>query len=114
MHDVKCVRLRLERLESGSDILRSPDFEWRDVEGKRASRGLYGARLQRSFGIANIFHDCQPAETRDNLAQKFEFLGRKIACLNRQPGGVAARSGQTRDETAADRIRLHREHDWND
>jgi hypothetical protein len=75
-------------------------------------RAAYGARLQRGFGIANISHDCQPAETGDNLAQKFEFLGRKIACLNRQPGDVATRSRQTRDETATDRVRRHREHDW--
>jgi hypothetical protein len=65
-------------------------------------------------GIAYISHECQLAETGDNLAQKFEFLGRKVACLNRRPGGVAARSRQTRDETAADRVRRHREHDWDD
>ena len=49
-HDVKCVRLGLERLEGGSDILRSPDFEWRDFEAERASRGLNLAHLQHGWG----------------------------------------------------------------
>jgi hypothetical protein len=71
LHDVKCVRLGFERLEGGSDILRSLDFEWRDFEPEGASRGLDVAHFQDGFAIANISHDCQPAETGDNLAQKF-------------------------------------------
>ena len=103
-HDVKCVRLGLERLEGGSDILRSPDFEWRDFEAERASRGLNLAHLQHGLGIANICHDCQPAEPGDNLAQKFESLAGKIGRLDRQSSDVAARSRQTCDQAAADRI----------
>src|ERR1700738_3566063 len=74
LRDVKCVRLGLERLESGSDILRSSNFEWRDFEAERASRGLSLAHLQHGFGKANISHDCQPVETGDTLAQDFDSL----------------------------------------
>jgi hypothetical protein len=70
-HDVNCVRLGFKRLEGGSDILRSPDFEWRDFEAERASRGLNLAHLQHALGKTNINHDCQTAESGDNLAQKF-------------------------------------------
>jgi len=38
-YDVKCVHhLGLECLEGGSDIFRSPDFEWRDFETECAGR----------------------------------------------------------------------------
>ena len=37
-HDVKCVRLGLERREGGCNILRPPDFDWRDFAARRRSR----------------------------------------------------------------------------
>ena len=103
-HNVKCVRLCLERLEGGSNILCSPDFEWRDFDAERASRGLNLAHLQHGLGIANIDHDCQPAEPGDNLTQEFEPLAGKIGRLDRQSSDVAARSRQTCDQAAADRV----------
>src|SRR5207244_2155729 len=45
-----------------------------------------------------------PAETRDNLAQKFDSLGRNIGLLDRQTGNVAARSRQTSNQAGADRV----------
>src|SRR5215472_9319459 len=45
LRDVKCIRLGLERLEGGTDILRSSNFEWRDFEAERASRSLNLAHL---------------------------------------------------------------------
>jgi hypothetical protein len=78
-HDIKCIRSGL-RLEDGSDILCSPDFEWRDFDAERASRGLNLTHLQLGLGKANIKHDCQPAETRDDLTQEFEPLtGNEVA-----------------------------------
>src|SRR5262249_58447828 len=70
-HDVKCVRLAFEHLEGGSDILRLPDFEWRDFEAKHVGCGLNLTHLQPGLGITNINHDCQPAEAGDNLTQDF-------------------------------------------
>src|ERR1700722_17690399 len=32
LRDVKCIRLGLKSLEDGRNILRAPDFEWRDFE----------------------------------------------------------------------------------
>ena len=111
-HDVKCVRLGLERLEGGSDILRSPDFEWRDFEAERASRSLNLAHLQHGLGKANIGHDCQPAEPGDNLAQEFKSLAGKIGLLDRQSSDVAARSRQTCDQAAADRVVAPMQRRW--
>ena len=108
-HNIKCVRLALERLEGGRDILRSPDFECGDFEAERAGRGLDLAHLQHGCGIADIGHDRQPAEAGDNLAQEFEPLAGKIGRLDRQSGDVAARSRQTCDQAAADRVDRHRE-----
>src|SRR6516225_4371253 len=79
--DVKRVRFRLDRLDGGTDILRSPDFGWRDFDAERACRSLNLAHLQYRVGIANINHDCQPAEPRDHLTQEFEPLAAKIGRL---------------------------------
>jgi hypothetical protein len=40
LHDVKCVRLRVERREGGGNILRAPDVEWYHFEAERAGRSL--------------------------------------------------------------------------
>src|SRR5262249_60839334 len=100
----KCIRLWLEHLEGGSNILCSPDFEWRDLDAERASHGLNLAHLQHGLGKANVSHDCQPAEMGDNFAQEFEALGSSIGRLDRQSSDVAAWSRQTCDHAAADRV----------
>jgi len=66
-HDVKCVRLGVERRERGSDILSSPDFERCDFDAERASRCRNLAHLQRGGGIADIGYDRQAAETGDDF-----------------------------------------------
>ena len=52
-------------------------------------------------------------QTRDHLAQQFEFFASDIGCLTRQSRNIAARSRQTRDDAGADRIASRREHDRN-
>jgi hypothetical protein len=81
-----------------------PDFEWRTFEAERASRGLNLTHFQYDLGVANISHDCQPAETGDNLAQEFESLASSIGLLDRHSSDVAARSRQTCDQASADRV----------
>jgi len=113
-HNVKCVRLCLERLEGGSNILCSPDFEWRDFDAERASHGLNFAHLQHGLGKANISHDCQPAEPGENLTQEFEPLAGKIRLLVCQSSDVAARPRQTCDQVATDRVDPQWKDDGND
>jgi hypothetical protein len=103
-HDVKRVGLGLERREGRCDILRPPDFEWRDFEAERACRGLNLAHLQHGLGIASIKHDCQPAQPGNNLAQEFDSLAGKIGPLDRESCDIAARPRQTCDQATADRI----------
>src|SRR5262249_27665381 len=74
-HDVNCVRLGLESIERGSNVLRAPDFKWRDLEAERPGFGL-------------------------NL----ESLPGKIGRLDRQAGDVAAWPRETRDQAADDGI----------
>jgi hypothetical protein len=57
----------LERLEGGHDILRSPDFEYDDIDAKRAGRRLNLGHLHHGAGIANISHDRQSAKTGNDL-----------------------------------------------
>ena len=95
--DKKRVGAALERLESGRDILRSPDFRCDDIESERTCGCLNLTHLQHDLGIADIAHDCQSAETGDDLAQKLDPLAGKIGRLERQSSDVAARSCQTRD-----------------
>ena len=97
LHDVNCVRLGLDRCEGGRDILRAPDFEWRDFDTELVSRGPNLIHFQYSLGIANISYDCEPAETGNNLAQEFESLTSSIGLLDRQSSDVAARPRQTCD-----------------
>ena len=87
----------LERLEGGSNILYSPNFEWRDFEAERASLGLNLAHLQHGLRKAGISNDCQPAEPRQNLTQEFESLAGKIGLLVRHASDVASRLRQTFD-----------------
>jgi hypothetical protein len=88
--DIKCVRMVLQRLKGGHDILRSPDFERGDFEADRAGGRLSRARLKYGIGKADIDHDRQPAKNWDNLAQEFESLANSIGELHRQAGNVAA------------------------
>src|SRR5262249_28774217 len=101
-HDVKRIRLGLERVECGSDILSSADRKWRDFDAERASRGLDLAHLQHGLGIAKIDQDCQSAKPGDDLTQEFEPLASKISRLERQSSDVAARFRQTCDQAAPD------------
>src|SRR5215831_19852352 len=87
--DIKCVCTSIERLEGGYDVFASLDFCCNDLEAERAGRCLDLAHIQHNRGTTDIGQDRQPAETGDNLAQKFESLGRNIGLLERQTGEVA-------------------------
>ena len=67
--DVKCVRLGLESVEGGCNILRSPDAMWRDFEAERAGRARDLTHFPHGRGIIGIIHNCQLAETGNSLAQ---------------------------------------------
>jgi hypothetical protein len=54
-------------------------------------RCLNLAHLGRDGGIADIGHDCQPADAGDRLAQKFETLADGIGPLDRQAGDGSCR-----------------------
>jgi hypothetical protein len=56
-----------------------------------------------------IGQDRQPAETGDNLAQKFQSLGRNIELLDRQAGDVATWSRQAGDQAGTGRVPRCRE-----
>ena len=70
----KGVRATLDRLESGRDVLRSPDFERGDFEAERAGRFLNLQHVQHGDRTAHIGHDRQPAKSGENLTQEFEAL----------------------------------------
>jgi hypothetical protein len=80
-HDIKCIGTALERIDGGRDILRSSDFRCDNVKAERAGRCLNFIHLQHADGTDDIGHDCQPAETGDNLAQEVESLAGKIGRL---------------------------------
>ncbi|MGC1278693.1 MAG: hypothetical protein WA893_10855 [Xanthobacteraceae bacterium] len=94
----------LERLEGGRNVLRFPDFEWRNFDPERARRGLDVTDLSHGCGIADVPYDCQSPEPGDELTQQFEPLTCKIGCEERHAGDVTARSRQTFDQANADRI----------
>jgi hypothetical protein len=65
-------------------------------------------------GTIDIGQDRQPADSGENLPQKFEPLASNIRLLARQTGDVAARSRQAGDEASADRVARQCEDDRND
>src|SRR5262245_61100602 len=71
------------------------------------SRFLHRARK------TNIGHHRQPKALRKKLAQNFEPLADKIGGLGRKAGDVVAWSGEARDETTPDRIRVDGKDDRN-
>ena len=74
--------LGLDRGEGGRDIFCSPDFEWRNFDAQLCElRPEPHPQFQHSLGIANISHDCQSAETGNNLAQEFKSLASSIGLL---------------------------------
>ena len=105
------VRWAEGRIERGRDILRAANFESGHVEPERTRRCLNFVHFGCGGGISDIGHDRQPPQTGNKLAQNFQPLASNIAGLRRQAGDVAARSRQTRDETAADRIDCNRKDD---
>jgi hypothetical protein len=112
--DVQCVRSILESLDGGRNILHAPNFNAGRIEAERTGECLNLTHLQHDRWQAAIAHDRQPAETGDDLAQDFEPLACKVGRLVRQAGNVAARSRQTRNVSAANRIIRCPEHDRND
>src|SRR5262249_37986861 len=73
-HNVKCVRLCLERLERGCNILGSPDFERHHLDAETASHGLNLGHLQHALGKVSISDDCQPTEPGENLRKSSRRL----------------------------------------
>ena len=73
----------LKRLETGSDILHTPNFHHGHREAERAGRRLNLAQIQQGDRIAGIGQNRQPAKRRDNPAQKLELFAGKIALLER-------------------------------
>src|SRR6516162_3766044 len=71
------------------------------------SRFLHRARK------INIGHDRQPEALRKKLAQDFEPLADKIGRLSREAGDIVAWSGEARDETTPDRVRVDGKDDRN-
>src|SRR5262245_303513 len=59
--NVQCIRPGLESLEGGTEIPHPPNFDWRDFDAERASRGLGLAHLQHGLSITHVEDDCQPA-----------------------------------------------------
>src|SRR5712671_184892 len=73
-NDTQRLCSALEPFEGGRNIIRSPDFRSDNFEAESAGRCLNLAYFQDRGGIAEVGHDRQSAQTRDNLAQEFESL----------------------------------------
>src|SRR5262249_44242385 len=76
--------------------------EWAD--GNERTGDEASSRRERS----------ETAKTDDNLTQKFKSFASRISVVHRQASDVAARSCQTRDEAAANRVVRHGKHDRDD
>src|SRR5262245_31018612 len=109
--NIKCIGAALERLDGGYDVLPSPDFQGRGFEAQRAGRCQNLGHLRQAEGIVRIAQNRQSAERWDDRAQQLDSLGSNIGRLQRQASDVAARSRQTRDQTAAHGVPCQCEND---
>ena len=74
------IRANFKRLETGSNILHPPDFH--RGHHKAGRRYLNLTHVPQGDGIAGVGQNCQPAKSRDNVAQEFESFASKIALLH--------------------------------
>src|SRR5262249_59062102 len=79
--NIKCLYAALERLERGSDVLRTPDVARDDLKAEWARDCLNLGQVLHGGGVTAIGHDRQPAETRNYFTQEFETLAGKIGYL---------------------------------
>ena len=108
---IERVRAAPKALEGLRDILRLSDFERSNFETQRTGRCPKLGHLQHAETICDIAHEGQTAETRDDLTQEFEPFAGKLISNVCQPGCVATRSRQARDQTAADGVPRRRKYD---
>ena len=102
--DIKCLCLALECIERRHNVLVPTNSGRNRLKPERAGCCLSLAHLQDGKGIADVGYDRQPAQTRDNIAQKFSPLAGDICQLGRQAREIAARSRQTGDQPTAERV----------
>jgi hypothetical protein len=67
-------------LKGRRDILGPLDHKWNDFKAKHARGGLGLAHFEDWLDVANVEHDCQPAQLRNKLTREFysfadEFVG---------------------------------------
>ena len=91
---VQRLRAALERLEGRRNVRSAPYFEHLEVKADFTRCGLNLRYLQDRAGIADIADDRQSAQIGERLAQDLESLAGKVDGLNRDAGGIAARSHQ--------------------
>src|SRR5215467_10721114 len=89
---VQRLRPALERLEGRRDIRSAPYLEHFGINANFTGCGLNLRYLQYRPGITDIADDRQSAQIGECLTQDFESLASKLGGLNRDAGGVAARS----------------------
>ena len=66
--NIKCVRAVLQPLKRGSDIIGPLDHQWHNVKTEHACGGLRLAHFEHGLSIANVEHDCEAVQLRDQLA----------------------------------------------
>jgi hypothetical protein len=72
------LRRTVELLESGRDILATPNFERDYLKTVRLGHGRDRVHLLYGLGESHIGHDTEPAQRRDDFAQQFETLADRV------------------------------------
>src|SRR5262249_35566892 len=109
--DVKRLRMQLQPLECGIDVLGSPDFKCGKFDTEYACRSLHLAFLPLGKRIGDIGQNRQAPQTGHDLLQDLESLPGSVRRLDGYSRDVAAGPGQAGDDAGAYRIARRREHD---
>jgi hypothetical protein len=79
--DIECVGAAFESLEGGRDVLGPPNLQGDHIEAQVPGGRLDLLHVQNATGVADIAQDRQPAEARDDFAQKLEPLSGSVGHL---------------------------------
>jgi hypothetical protein len=77
-HDVQRVRLALERLEGGRNVVRTSDFQSGDGNAELACPSLNLVHFQHGGLMADVRQDRKPAQVGHDFAQQLEPLAGEV------------------------------------
>ena len=109
--DVEGVCAAAECFERAVDVISLPDLKCLDFERDGSSCAPNLTNISIGKRIADICQDCQPAQSGNELPEKFDSFTSSFRLQAGQAGDIATWPRKAGDDAAADRISCRCKHD---